>query len=108
MRAHFRDRKWPNLSQYDAEKFWLQKGKTWFLERKKWGPFHKRLVKRQQNTFLRYLERLKFQTILEIGCGYGRITKLVLAKFPDVVEIKAIDISPDQIKVAKKYANDES
>jgi len=95
------------LSQLDAEKFWLRKGKTWFLERKKWGPFFKRLVERQQNTLMRYLDRLKFQTILEVGCGYGRITKLVLAKFPNVVEIKAIDLSPHQIKVAKTYVNDD-
>lgn len=95
------------MSQLDAEKFWLRKGKTWFAERKNWGPFPKRMVERQQNTLMRYLDRLKFRTILEVGCGYGRMTKLVLARFPNVVEIIAIDLSSDQIKTAKTYVNDD-
>lgn len=105
--ADFEGGKGPILSRLDAEKFWLWKGKTWFREHKKMGPFFKRLVERQQNTLMRYLDHLKFQTILEVGCGYGRMTKLILSNFPDVAEIKAIDLSPEQIKVAKTYVNDD-
>ena len=39
--------------------------------------------------------------ILEIGCGPGSITKYLLTKRPDF-NIKAIDVSPNMIELAKK------
>jgi len=44
-----------------------------------------------------------FSTVLEVGCGFGRITKLLLSNFPDILEYVAIDLSADQIENAKKY-----
>lgn len=47
------------------------------------------------------LERVRHtDTILEIGCGYGRIMKRLLPKSRKVV---GIDISPDNIDTAKEY-----
>ena len=44
------------------------------------------------------------QSVLELGCGYGRITKLLLTKFPKMIkEYLAVDLSPHQIENAKKY-----
>ncbi len=40
--------------------------------------------------------------ILEIGCGTGNYTKLLIKRFPNA-EIKALDISPAMIKIAKIF-----
>lgn len=44
-----------------------------------------------------------FGSVLEIGCGFGRITKLVLSQFPNIQKYTAMDISPHQIKNASEY-----
>jgi len=44
-----------------------------------------------------------FSTVLELGCGFGRITKLLLSNFPDIQEYTAIDLSSDQIENAKEF-----
>jgi SAM-dependent methyltransferase len=38
-----------------------------------------------------------------VGCGFGRITKIILSNFPDVTEYVAVDLSPDQIENARNY-----
>ncbi len=52
------------------------------------------------NTFCQLI-KMKSPKILEIGCGPGNITKYILSQRPDF-EIKAIDVSPNMIKLAKK------
>jgi cyclopropane fatty-acyl-phospholipid synthase-like methyltransferase len=44
-----------------------------------------------------------FSSVLEIGCGFGRITKLVLSQFPDIQKYTAVDISSHQVKNAREY-----
>ena len=39
--------------------------------------------------------------ILEIGCGPGNITRFLLAKWPEL-KIKAIDVAPSMIELARK------
>jgi malonyl-CoA O-methyltransferase len=48
-----------------------------------------------------------FHNILEIGCGTGIYTHLLRKKF-DKTALKAVDISPEMIKVAKSKLNDGS
>ncbi len=51
-----------------------------------------------------YLKRISsFLTVLEVGCGFGRITKILLSNFPDIKEYIAVDLSPHQIENAKRY-----
>lgn len=47
------------------------------------------------------LRTMHFETVFEIGCGYGRITKAILQQFPNV-KIQAIDLSPQQIRIARR------
>ena len=42
-------------------------------------------------------------TVLELGCGFGRITKLLLLNFPNIKEYLAVDLSQHQIENAKEY-----
>jgi malonyl-CoA O-methyltransferase len=48
-----------------------------------------------------------FGKILDIGCGTGNYTKLLRDKFPNS-KIKAVDISPEMIEVAKEKLNDKN
>jgi SAM-dependent methyltransferase len=43
-----------------------------------------------------------FNNIVEIGCGFGRITKLLAEAFPEA-KIVALDLSPHQLEHADKY-----
>lgn len=53
-----------------------------------------------------YLKTISsFFTVLEVGCGFGRITKILLSKFPYIKEYVGIDLSPHQIENAKEYVN---
>lgn len=50
-----------------------------------------------------YLTQLKLKStdvVLDVGCGYGRFSKLIIN---DVKEIIGIDINPENISYAKKY-----
>jgi len=42
------------------------------------------------------------QTILELGCGFGRVTKLLADSYPGA-DILALDLSPDQLENARKH-----
>ncbi|MGH9998111.1 MAG: class I SAM-dependent methyltransferase, partial [Nitrososphaeraceae archaeon] len=44
-----------------------------------------------------------FKSVLELGCGFGRITKLILSNFPDIQVYTAVDLSPHQIQNAREY-----
>ena len=50
---------------------------------------------------IEYLKKYSFSSILEVGCGFGRITKLLLSNFPEITDYYAFDFSPHQIENAK-------
>ena len=47
-----------------------------------------------------------FKKILDVGCGTGNYTRLLKDKFP-IAQIKAVDISSEMIKIAKKKLQGE-
>ena len=63
----------------------------------------------QEEFLLEHLNGLSgsFQTVLELGCGFGRITKLLLTNSDNITEYLAVDISPDQIENAKTLISSE-
>ena len=92
----------------DVRSYWRNRGKGYINEFKKHGFFTRRYFKRQELALLQVLKGLEFETVLEVGCGFGRITKLVLDNFPLVAKIKAIDISPQQIESCRSYLSDNT
>ena len=56
------------------------------------------------------LNQQSFESVLEFGCGFGRISKLLLENFP-IKKYHGFDISPDQIentrKLCSKFTNAE-
>ena len=91
---------YPIIYLYLPFQYWRQEGKTYQQNFKpnKHHKIHEKLL-------VDLLKRLEFSTVLEVGCGFGRITKLMLNNFKGIKEYDAIDLSPDQIENAKRYVN---
>jgi len=87
------------MSTYIPREYWLKRGKIYRQQFQ-----HDRQRKLQEERLIDYLKTISpFSSVLEVGCGFGRITKLVLQSFPHIKEYVAVDLSPDQIKEAEKY-----
>jgi SAM-dependent methyltransferase len=87
-------------SSYNPSEYWNERGKVY----KKNFKYDE--SKRLQEEFLiEYLNSINgsFKSVLELGCGFGRITKLLLTNFNNINEYLAVDLSPDQIENAKNY-----
>jgi trans-aconitate methyltransferase len=86
---------------YIPHEYWFNHGKTY----KKQFRYNKNF-ELQEKILIDYLKNnvssSSFSTVLEVGCGFGRITKLLLSNFPHIMEYLAIDLSPDQIENAKE------
>jgi ubiquinone/menaquinone biosynthesis C-methylase UbiE len=61
----------------------------------------KLLIKHLNDNIFTTQESVK--SVLELGCGFGRVTKLLLTEFPVIKEYLAVDLSPHQLENAKKY-----
>ena len=84
---------------YVPKEYWLERGKVYKQE----FQYNKKF-KLQEQMLIDYLKKqVSFSTVLEVGCGFGRITKLLLSNFPEITEYLAVDLSPEQIENAKKY-----
>ena len=83
---------------YNPAEYWHERGKIY----KKNFRYDKN--KRLQEEFLiAHLNNISgsFKSVLELGCGFGRITQLLLSNYNNISEYLAVDISPDQIENAK-------
>jgi SAM-dependent methyltransferase len=83
---------------YNPSEYWHERGKVY----KKNFRYDKN--KRVQEEFLiAHLNNISgsFKSVLELGCGFGRITQLLLSNYHNITEYLAVDISPDQIENAK-------
>jgi trans-aconitate methyltransferase len=86
-------------SPYNPKEFWYERGKSY----KEKFEYNKK-YKLQEQMIVDYLKTISsFLTVLEVGCGFGRITKILLSNFPDIEEYVGIDLSPHQIENAKEY-----
>jgi SAM-dependent methyltransferase len=87
---------------YIPNEYWFERGKKYRQEFR-----YNKNSELQERTLIGYLKNnlpsSSFSRVLELGCGFGRITKLLLSEFPNIVEYVAIDLSPDQIENAKEF-----
>jgi SAM-dependent methyltransferase len=90
------------MASYNPSEYWHERGKIY--QKKFKYDESKRL---QEEFLIDYLNGIdgSFKSVLELGCGFGRITKLLLTKYNNITEYLAIDLSPDQIENAKKYVS---
>ena len=88
---------------YVPHEYWSQQGKTYregFRYNKDFELQEKILIDYLKGYFLSHTS---FSTVLEVGCGFGRITKLLLSNFSYIKDYLAIDLSTDQIENAKEF-----
>ena len=83
---------------YVPREYWLERGKVYQQEFR-----YNKKFKLQEQTLIDYLRNVSFSTVLELGCGFGRITKILLLNFPEITKYVAVDLSPEQIENAKNY-----
>ncbi len=83
---------------YNPSEYWHERGKIY--QKNFRYDDNKRL---QEEFLIDYLNGISgtFKSVLELGCGFGRITKLLLSNYSNITEYLAVDISPHQIENAK-------
>ncbi|HKS36976.1 MAG TPA: class I SAM-dependent methyltransferase [Verrucomicrobiae bacterium] len=84
---------------FDVNQYWLKRGRGYIGE-----PLPQEYHRLQEKFLLDLLRasRMPMDRILEIGCGFGRVTKLLTEHFP-AAQITALDLSPDQLANAQRY-----
>ena len=92
------------MMSYIPREYWLKHGRTYKDDFR-----YNKLFELQERVLIDYMKQnsTSFSSVLEIGCGFGRITKLLLTNFAGISEYHALDISPEQIQNARQLMNDE-
>src|SRR5215210_5991184 len=85
-------------SHYIPKEYWLTRGKIYMSNFR----YNKRF-QLQERMLIEYLRTIDFESVLEVGCGFGRITSKVIRNFPRIRDYLAVDLSPDQIRNAQEY-----
>ena len=80
---------------YEPVAYWRERGKVYQRD------FRPARYRDQEAALDRILRSFLFASVLDVGCGFGRIGELVYAINPDVAYL-GVDLSPDQIAAARK------
>lgn len=95
---------------YEPKDYWLREGRVYkdnFKYNKKFELQERSLVEYLADNIFRSIGKDNSRStlsVLEVGCGFGRITKLITERFGKAIEkYIAVDLSPDQIKNARDY-----
>jgi ubiquinone/menaquinone biosynthesis C-methylase UbiE len=99
------------MNEKTAEKnineYWFKRGHKYLKDDKRLytKPYHIfRFMRRtkEEKLIRNVLSGLSFKNVLDVGCGYGRVIKLIQNQSKGI-KIKGIDLSPHQIERARKY-----
>ena len=88
-------RDWIIYLRFDPKRFWTEKGSTYFVD------YHT-AEERNEQMILKILEKIGFDSLIDIGCGYGRYLKCIHEHFPHA-KLVGVDISPTQISSARAF-----
>lgn len=83
------------MSIYDPVTYWRERGRTYEARFRQTPEFA-----RQEAALRSLLGRLQFDSVLEVGCGFGRIAALIRSIRPDA-SYTGIDVSPDMLASAR-------
>jgi SAM-dependent methyltransferase len=89
---------------FDANLYWKTRGKNYINEERLKGEFYRRQERFIAETLSPIASEGLPHGVLELGCGYGRITKTLMdADGFYRASFVAMDLSPDQIANAENY-----
>jgi trans-aconitate methyltransferase len=85
---------------YVPADYWGERGKDYEQE-----AIERGWVNVENEPLFRLLEKLDFASVLEVGCGFGRVGAAIKRHYPEVI-YTGIDVSPDLIEAARKRLPD--
>src|SRR5687768_12491729 len=84
---------------FDVNAYWLERGRAYVAE--KFPQAYHRLQERFLIDTLK-ATAIPFGRIVELGCGFGRVTRLLADAYPGAT-ITAVDLSEQQLHYARQY-----
>jgi cyclopropane fatty-acyl-phospholipid synthase-like methyltransferase len=90
----------------NLDKYWTDRGTVYYNEYYDQPKYELERLKTQEKFLLDNFIDKKINSILEVGCGFGRYTK-ILSSIINPESYTAIDISNSQIEKAKKYVKND-
>ncbi len=95
---------YPDCDKYVNETYWQQRGRKYLEEFAEHGEGTKVAFAKQESVFLDVVKTLEFKSVLELGCGFGRMLKLLDDNFR-LHQIWGIDVSEHQLGNATRLLN---
>lgn len=90
----------------DLIEFWKARGPRHYKEFQDLSSEVKSRFTNQENETLKILRKYRFSKILELGCGFGRYTKILSQAFKPEKYV-AVDLVKEQIENAKNYVGND-
>lgn len=84
------------MTEYQPVEYWTERGRHWEDEARRRGFWDA-----ENPPLLELLDTLTFDSVLDLGCGFGRVGSSILQRWPGV-EYTGVDVSPDLIKGARQ------
>lgn len=76
--------------------YWRGRGRTYERD------FRPERYREQEAALETLLGRLDFSSVLDVGCGFGRVGEMVYRLRPDLETYVGVDISPEQLAAARR------
>lgn len=89
---------------YDPARYWRARGRQYIDEFERHDQETATVFDQQERLLLDSLSKLLITSALELGCGFGRILKLLSDNFL-LRRLEGVDVSPDQILHAKEFVS---
>jgi SAM-dependent methyltransferase len=86
--------------EFNVNAYWLERGRQSEGEEARYAEYH-----RLQEQFLFETLRkggLPMHHVIELGCGSGRITRLLAENYPNAT-VSALDLSPERLELAARH-----
>lgn len=84
------------MTEYVPAEYWAERGRTYEAEARERGWWDA-----EDAPLIELLGTLTFESVLEVGCGYGRVGAAILRHFPKV-KYTGLDISVDLLSGTAK------
>jgi SAM-dependent methyltransferase len=91
--------------KFDQAVYWARRGETYRAEFERHSPSTEAVFAQQEAEIARALAKHHMsdvRSILEVGCGFGRLTPLLLERLPRAQSYLGLDVSAGQVRAAEE------